>query len=193
MDKRISKTKEAILEACLDLILEKKGQKITIAEIARRANIARKTFYLHYDSPEAVIRDAGRRKLQELMLILKEKNFFQNPFDTETLFQSLNELIEPDIEFYRYLSRENPDRFFWNELKAAAVQIINEIYEDQLDIPPQELRLYTEYFVSGTLSVYTCWLRGELVLPFEELARLTGEATLKGIRKPKEPGNCTNA
>lgn len=185
MDKRVSKTRDAIIDAYLALIVENRGQKITIAEIARRANIARKTFYLHYDSPEAVIRDASQRKLNELLLILEQKGFFQNPFDTGLLFQSLNEIIEPDIEFYRYISKDVQDGFFWPELKRLVIATITEIYQPQLDFSPQELRLYAEYFVAGVMAVYVCWLRGELSLPFEELARLTGEATFAGIRKPR--------
>ena len=55
MDKRISKTRDAIIDAYLELIFEKKEQKITISELAQRANIARKTFYLHYESLEDII------------------------------------------------------------------------------------------------------------------------------------------
>lgn len=40
MDKRISKTRDAIIDAYLELIFEKKEQKITISELAQRANIA---------------------------------------------------------------------------------------------------------------------------------------------------------
>lgn len=37
MDKRISKTRDAIIDAYLELIFEKKEQKITISELAQRA------------------------------------------------------------------------------------------------------------------------------------------------------------
>lgn len=102
--KEISKTRDAIIDAYLELIFEKKDQKITISELAQRANIARKTFYLHYESLEDIMRDAAHRKIDELLHILEKKRFFSNPFETDVLFQSLNQLMEPDIEFYRFLS-----------------------------------------------------------------------------------------
>ena len=186
MDKRISKTRDAIIDAYLELIFEKKDQKITISELAQRANIARKTFYLHYESLEDIMRDAAHRKIDELLHILEKKRFFSNPFETDVVFQSVNQLMEPDIEFYRFLSRENPNTFFWTEVKRIIISTTVEVYQDKVDFPAQELRLYAEYFVAGAVAVYVAWLRGELTLPLSDLARISGEATSHGIRKPKE-------
>ena len=185
MDKRVEKTREAIVEAYLALIMEKRGSKITISEVASRANIARKTFYLHYESLEDVSQDASRRKLDDLILILERHRFFKNPFDTDLLFHCLNQLIEPDIDLYRYLSKENPELFFWSQLKRTMIRLITESYKSQIDMPAPELRLYAEYFISGVTAVYISWLREEIPLPFEKLASLVGEATLHGIRKPQ--------
>lgn len=135
MDKRISKTRDAIIDAYLELIFEKKDQKITISELAQRANIARKTFYLHYESLEDIMRDAAHRKIDELLHILEKKRFFSNPFETDVLFQSLNQLMEPDIEFYRFLSRENPNTFFWTEVKRIIISTTVEVYQDKVDFP----------------------------------------------------------
>ena len=79
MDKRISKTRDAIIDAYLELIFEKKDQKITISELAQRANIARKTFYLHYETLEDIMRDAAHRKIDELLHLLEEKKILFQP------------------------------------------------------------------------------------------------------------------
>ena len=142
MDKRICKTRDAIIDAYLELIYEKKDQKITISELAQRANIARKTFYLHYETLEDIMRDATHRKIDELLHILEKKRFFSNPFETDVLFQCLNQLMEPDIEFYRFISRENPNAFFWSEVKRIVINTTVEVYQDKVDFPAQELRLY---------------------------------------------------
>lgn len=132
------------------------------------------------------MRDATRRKIDELLHILDKKRFFSNPFETDVLFQCLNQLMEPDIEFYRFISIENPETFFWTEVKRIVVHETVAVYKDKVDFPVQELRLYAEYFVSGAMAVYVAWLRGELTLPLSELARISGEATAHGIRKPEK-------
>ena len=77
MDKRVSKTRDAIIDAYLELIYEKKDQKITISELAHRANIARKTFYLHYETLEDIMRDAAHRKIDASSSSRKKKILFQ--------------------------------------------------------------------------------------------------------------------
>lgn len=48
MDRRIAKSREAIVEAFIGLLAEKNFEHITINEIAERANVSRGTVYLHY-------------------------------------------------------------------------------------------------------------------------------------------------
>ncbi|BAP86727.1 transcriptional regulator [Paucilactobacillus hokkaidonensis JCM 18461] len=52
MDKRIKRTHDAIKTTFEELVLEDSGKKITVSLLAQRANINRKTFYLHYDDIE---------------------------------------------------------------------------------------------------------------------------------------------
>ncbi|MBR1704807.1 MAG: TetR/AcrR family transcriptional regulator [Clostridia bacterium] len=50
MDRRIRKTKQAIVTAFLELLEEKKDiDKISITDITKRADISRSTFYFHYN------------------------------------------------------------------------------------------------------------------------------------------------
>jgi len=48
MDRRVIKTKNAIKETFFKLLGEKNLNQITVAEVSRRADIGRGTFYLHY-------------------------------------------------------------------------------------------------------------------------------------------------
>ena len=57
VDRRVAKTQAAIHRALEELVCEKPPHRITVAEITRRANIHRKTFYLHYNSVEELFRE----------------------------------------------------------------------------------------------------------------------------------------
>jgi AcrR family transcriptional regulator len=48
VDRRIIKSQEAIKKALIELMIEKKIDQITIKEISDRANVSRRTIYLHY-------------------------------------------------------------------------------------------------------------------------------------------------
>ena len=49
-DKRVIKTRKAIIGATIQLMGTKRIEQITVKEIADTALINRKTFYTHYDS-----------------------------------------------------------------------------------------------------------------------------------------------
>ena len=56
-DLRVIRTRKAIREAFCSMIMEMDYPDITIKELTRRAMINRNTFYLHYDSMDALLRE----------------------------------------------------------------------------------------------------------------------------------------
>lgn len=50
MDRRIKRTRTAVFNAMLDLMVEKDASKITVLELCKKADINKSTFYLHYKS-----------------------------------------------------------------------------------------------------------------------------------------------
>lgn len=56
-DRRTLYTINVIKDSLLELIDEKPYEKINVAELCRRAEISRATFYLHYDSIDEVLDD----------------------------------------------------------------------------------------------------------------------------------------
>ncbi|MBT2655915.1 TetR/AcrR family transcriptional regulator [Bacillus sp. ISL-18] len=78
IDRRIIKSQEAIKKAFIELMNEKGFDKITIQDISDRANVNRRTVYLHYldkfDILDKMIED-HINKLRELCKSLSEMDF----------------------------------------------------------------------------------------------------------------------
>jgi AcrR family transcriptional regulator len=51
-DRRVQRTRDLLQKALMDLIHERGYEAITIQDIADRANVARTTFYVHYNSKD---------------------------------------------------------------------------------------------------------------------------------------------
>ncbi|MGB4439757.1 MAG: TetR/AcrR family transcriptional regulator [Sedimentibacter sp.] len=182
-DRRITKTKAAIREAFFSMIKEKNVPKITVTEIAKRANINRKTFYLHYDSTEAIINEFYQDLISEFLLILEKNDFFDRSFDVSSLFQSLNLLIDWDIDLYRHIAKMPSYFSFWEEIKNIVKSVVVEAMADGLKMPQDELELYAEFYSAGVTSAYFTWLKNEVNLTETEVANIVGAAAFYGFQK----------
>ena len=54
-DRRVQRTRKVLHEAFVDLILEKRYDKITVQDIIDRANVGRSTFYAHFVDKEDLL------------------------------------------------------------------------------------------------------------------------------------------
>ena len=67
MDLRVKKTKRAIRSAFYELIKEKPLEKITVTEIAARAEINKATFYAHYETIHDLIDQLEQEAVAEVI------------------------------------------------------------------------------------------------------------------------------
>ena len=98
-DRRLTKTRHAIRETFLLLLKEKNIDKITVAELCRRADVGRGTFYLHYNDIYDLYNHIEAEVFNELssffdasMSICDPKNFLQL-IETITQYISSNKSI----------------------------------------------------------------------------------------------------
>lgn len=70
-DTRVQFTRNALKQALLTLMEEKNVDKITVKELCETAGINRGTFYLHYDSPSALLADIENQFLEENLAIFR--------------------------------------------------------------------------------------------------------------------------
>ena len=182
-DRRITKTKAAIREAFFSMLKENKSQKITVTNIAKRAHIDRKTFYLHYDSPEAIMDEFYKSLINDFVLILEKNDFFDRSFDVFALFESLNVLIQRDIDLYRQIAKMPSYAFFWEEIKDIAKSVAIESMFEGLNIQKDELELYVEFYVAGLIAAYLKYLKNGVNLTETEVVNILSTASFYGFQK----------
>ena len=83
MDLRIKKTKRAIRSAFYELIKEKPLEKITVREIAERAEINKTTFYAHYETVYDLVDQLEQEAVAE---VISQLNTVQGLLSTPRAF-----------------------------------------------------------------------------------------------------------
>lgn len=156
-DRRFIKNKKEIRKAYIKLVIEKGYKKITISDIAERADINRMTFYAHYDMVEDVFNEFLDDMEQEIFDSIKK----ETTFDIDYFFKVLNGLMYKEIDFFRFVAKEGNCSDFRSAFRKTIKKFI------RMDMTKNQVYGETEQIVVQDLASvciaysYLDWLAGE--------------------------------
>ncbi|MDO5521492.1 MAG: TetR/AcrR family transcriptional regulator [bacterium] len=182
IDRRIGKTKQSIRDAFLSLLAEKPIAQITVKELAERANVNRKTFYMYYANIHDILDKTENEIIDQLLDLLKDCSFFDQNFDVYAFFSSLNGLISNDFKLYQQLVYANSNTLLFVKVKQIMKSALMDSYTDDFQISKEMFQLYAEFAASGIVSMYIEWFMINSTLSLEEMAKAAGDVTLQGFR-----------
>ena len=119
-DLRIQKTKNAIKQNLKQMICEMPYEKITVKELAKRAQINRNTFYLHYDIIDDVLLELQIEYSTKYMELVKNYNFIDNQAEIIRCFFEFNENQD---EFFQKITCD--DRFDYIRHRMHNITTLN--------------------------------------------------------------------
>ena len=73
-ERKKQRTRQAIIDAALSLYQERGYEGVTVAEIARRADIAPRTFFGYFESKEDVFLGPGDDRLERVIRAIRERD-----------------------------------------------------------------------------------------------------------------------
>ncbi len=174
-DRRILKTQTTIQQAFIDLFEEKNYSDITVKDLAEKADISRKTFYLHYTSLDDLLTEYIRRRFTELSFLFASLNFGRRKMDYLGFFTRIRRDIERSgISLFKLLNDPLSRRVILQEADAQA-KILMEKYQHLYDLHPDVLQMYMTYLVRGLITMYAEWIRSADPIPIEDFAAAAGE------------------
>ena len=174
-DRRLLRTKKVIIAALMQLLTEKDLSEITVTELAERAGINRKTFYLHYDRVEDIIEDFGEDLLNYTDRVMRTHIETNGRINIRVLFGAINSAITENLEFFRIFVRSGAYHIFISSsMRSEYIRNLRasmELYfRGGLLLSPYVM----EFLVSGVTAMYIKWLDTEL--PTESLDDLSESA-----------------
>lgn len=177
MDRRVIRTKKAIRSAYLTLIIEKGKDKVTIKEIADRADVDRKTVYNYYKGVEDILGEIENELIahfeQGMASLLGE-------YDPKVYFVMMAKLIEKDIELYELLMRSSHSTFV-----TKAVIVLNSWLQKALNksgkLDAEKVAIATEYVAAGIFCAYRRWFASDRTKSLKEFSIELCELVIHGL------------
>ena len=165
------RSKTMIRQAFLELLQEKPYEKITVTDIAQRADLNRSTFYAHYPDVQGLIEEIEEEIINRSMQLLSEvtcQNIFQDP---KIFLQILVQPVEENKKLYQLLVQSDyAGRQLYRINEAFASYVLNspEIPENLRSSKYFAVRI--NFFIGGIINTYCQWLTGDLDCSLDDIA-----------------------
>lgn len=171
-DLRVIKTKKAIRNAFTKLLTQKDFRTITITDIAKMADVNRKTLYNYYASTDEIMKEIVDLSLSHLFGNTLDKVDFKKIFENpEIIFKRLNSLIEEDFDTYAALFKiEEPG----NLLQKVEFILKEKMIAFFLDKNPEDttnIMIFCEYCSAGMISAYRYWFNSSQNISLEDFSK----------------------
>ncbi|HEX9027103.1 MAG TPA: TetR/AcrR family transcriptional regulator, partial [Clostridium sp.] len=169
MDRRIKKSKQAIMGAFIKLMSEKDFEKITINEIAEEANVNRGTVYLHYEDKFDLMNQCIDTHLNELCGSCLSDGETSN-FDSKASLLQTFKYLEEHAFFYSNMLTNKSMPVFRERILAMAVKNMEESIDMTGSNQNISKEIMVQYVASAAVGVVEWWIVNSMPYPAEEMA-----------------------
>ena len=173
-DPRIRRTRQLLQDALQSLLARKSFSEISITDICREAEIARVTFYQHYDSKEA-------------LLLTAVADFFASLYETIDPLALDHYLrtgeIRDDAPLQEMPLAGDPSRiqlvgvalqYIGSDVRRLSIPSLQEaLREYDSDLNEKDIAVLATFYIGGVLTLLEQFLNGHLTLTATEFQETT--------------------
>lgn len=188
LDRRIVRSRNAILTAFERLLMEKPLADITVSAIAREANVDRKTFYVHFGTVDglldAIAEDVVGMIVDSVELTLASLDGDPNERAlgaAATFFRTVNEALCNNLVLNRQLIENIPLDDFMARLRAPLEHEIAERDLLPVGLKDEMFDYYLAFLLSGIIGIYRTWALSDGSVPIERISEVANNLTLSGL------------
>ena len=169
----VTRTKKMIRVAFVELLGEKKSiAGVTVGELAERADIAKSTFYNHYDDVYAVAEEFENELIGELSAALDEIEV-QNATEYEDYIRKVIGFLKKNEDIYRKAVTSSDVRFFIEKLKSI---ISKKVFEESATLPfsqnKAERYAQIRFLTNACVDTMVDYFKGTLDMTLDEVGEL---------------------
>ena len=186
--RRVARTKAAIEDAFVQLVLERGYERVAVEDISDRADLARATFYAHYPNKEAVLLSVSSRLVEDLMQRIAYQGGPWNVVRRDAIQTAFRHAAEQPDLYRACMSDARTRQAYLSILSRYAEQNFRDRLSALGKQPRVPVPVMARAFVGAQVGILEAWLAGELEGDAEPLAGMAldhfiaGGAWANGLR-----------
>jgi AcrR family transcriptional regulator len=185
-DRRIQRTRTALSESLIDLIIEKGYAAVTVQDIIDRANVGRSTFYAHFQDKEELLVGnlAGVREFIKEQIESNSEKELPDEFRFEFSLAMLQH-IQGHKRLYRAVAHKQSGNIVKHHLQrmlsGLVIDEVNKLSPSKNLAIPHEIAV--EFIVNTFFTLFCWWMDQSKPGSADEIDRLFHRLTLSGLRE----------
>lgn len=171
--RNVVRTKKMIRQAFTDLLEEKKDlEKISVSELAERADLSKSTFYYHYEDIYAVAEEIERELIDKLSEVL-ERIEVEQASEYDRYIKIIMDFLREQEEMYRKVICSSSPILFIEKLKFI---LSKKVFEESKVLPfSSDLSVrYVQirFLTNACVDTMVDYFKGVLDLPLEQVSSI---------------------
>jgi AcrR family transcriptional regulator len=186
IDRRVARTRDALHQTLMSLIVQKGYDEVSVADICDAANVGRSTFYAHFTCKDDLRRhgiDHVRRSILERHseAMAANSDLHGRPF---RFIPVLFEHARDHLDRYRALVGSDDGSIILATIRQTATDLVREELAREADTHSEDCvprDLLVRYVVGAFMDVLAWWLDGGAKLPAERMDAIFDRLVAHGI------------
>ena len=168
-NRRTQLTKKIIKESFLQLLATEPLEKISVAEICRRADVNRGTFYTHFTDTAALYQEIQDDLFNEI-----QPHLAQAPVaNLEQWLENLLTILERHHDVAIFITSDARKNTLLKKIFSEVYQLATKNFQAlYATTNPLELDYYFSYYSIGTIGTIADWLEKGRNIPVADLAKI---------------------
>jgi AcrR family transcriptional regulator len=180
VQRRVARTKAAIEDAFVQLVLEQGYERVAVEDISDRADLARATFYSHYPNKEAVLFSVSNRLVEDLMQRIAYQGGPWNVVRRDAIQATYKHAAEKPDLYRACMSDARTRQAYLSILSRYAEQNFGDRLKAFNREPRVPVPVMARAFVGAHVAILEAWLAGEIDGDVEQLASMTLDLLIAG-------------
>lgn len=196
VDKRVLRSRRVMVEAFERLLASKRYEDITVTDIAREADVDRKTFYKHFGSIDGLLAYILDRYVEEIVdnthaLLFHNGERVEQGLDRrlQTFFDVVNVSIMRNISLNRRVFECVPFDLLLSCVKASMHEELRRYGALPREMPEEMVEYCLSFVFGGILSAYRRWMVSDGDVPIETVSCAVSALVTRGIASIEFPGD----